>query len=62
MKIEQAAKLITAKAAKIGGEISFDEDGADIYWNNVRIQPAHKDVGRVLDAIELLVEMGAVSQ
>lgn len=62
MKLKKASKKLTRKCKELGAEIAFDDGGADIYWNNVRIQPSHSNLKKCLKAIEVLVELGAEDQ
>lgn len=60
MGIPEAAGMITEECIKIEGmEITFTDDGPEIYWENLRVKCDGKDLHKALKAIKTLEGMGA---
>lgn len=60
MNIKKTAKRVAEISKRLNIELSFTSSGElDIYWHGTRIQPEHKDLKKVLKAIETLVDLGA---
>lgn len=60
MRIEEAATQIQKEVESIEGiEINFDDDGAEIYWEQLRVTCTPKDLPKALKAIRELHALGA---
>lgn len=60
MGLAEATRIITDECTKTDGmEINFTAGGAEIYWENLRVQCDQKDIQKALKAIKTLESMGA---
>lgn len=60
MGLAEATRIIIDECMKTDGmEINFTDGGAEIYWENLRVQCDQKDIQKALKAIKTLESMGA---
>lgn len=60
MGLAEATQIIIDECLKIEGlEINIDANGAEIYWENLRVQCDEKGLQKALKAIKTLESMGA---